>query len=121
MTSPRSPTNAALAPRPARERFFRAALRAMAPILVWALHFAVSYGLVAWGCVAWGAVAPLRGWLIAVGVAALAVVATLGVLAWRRAPGPLAVPAERWTALLALLGVAWTVVPAFVLPLCRFD
>ena len=106
---------------PRGERFFRAALRGMGPLLVWAVHFIACYLLVAWGCVAWGPGVPLRAALIALSAVALGAVGMQGVLAWRQTRTPLAVPAVRWAALLAFLGIAWTAVPLFVLPLCRFD
>lgn len=106
---------------PRGERFFRTALRSMAPLLVWAVHFASCYLVVAFGCVAWGPQAPLRALVVGASVLALLAIATQAVLAWRRRGTPLAAPAERWSSLLALLGVAWTTLPAFVLPLCRMD
>ena len=104
---------------PRTEHFFRAALRGMAPLLVWAAHFAFCYLAVAFGCVAWGPQAPLRALLIGASVLALLAIATQAALAWRRRRTPLAVPAERWASLLALLGVAWTTLPALVLPICH--
>jgi hypothetical protein len=106
---------------PRDERFFRAALRSMAPLLVWAAHFAWCYLVVAFGCVAWGPQAPLRALVIGASVVALAAITTQAVRAWRRRGTPLAVPAERWSSVLALLGVGWTTLPAAVLPLCRID
>ena len=108
-------------PRRPAEHFWRDTLRSMGPLLVWAAHFASCYLIVAFGCVAWGPQAPLRALMIGASVVALAAIVLQGVLAWRRADGPLAAPAERWSALLALLGVGWTAVPTFALPVCRFD
>jgi hypothetical protein len=103
------------------ERFFRAALRSMGPLLVWAAHFAFCYALIAFGCVAWGPQAPLRALVIGASVLAAAVIVLQGLRARRRRSSPLAAPAQRWAALLALLGVVWAAMPALVLPVCRFD
>lgn len=110
-----------MTPAPRADRFFRSALRTMAPLLVWALHFAFCYLAIACGCLAWGPRAPLRAVVIGASVVALVAIGGQAALAWRRRRTPLAVPAERWAAVLALLGVAWTSMPAFMLPACRLD
>jgi hypothetical protein len=106
---------------PPADRFFRAALRTAAPLMVWAAHFAFCYLLIAFGCVAWGPQAPLRAAALGATALALGVVGTQAVWAWRRPGTPLAASVERWSAALALLGIAWTALPAFVLPACQIN
>lgn len=90
-----------------REAFFRPVLRALAPLLLWAVHFFLCYVISA----------ERRLLLALLSAAALAVCAWL---LWRRR----AVLDERaslraWSgaggAALALIGIAWTCVPILLL------
>lgn len=98
--------------------FFAGVWAGMAPLVVWAAHFAFSYVAVAVACVG----APpdptvLRAVLLAATALAFVVIAAL---LWR-APSSLggyAVLARRVSAVLSLIGVAWSGVPMLLLPVC---
>jgi hypothetical protein len=105
------------------EPFFRRALRAALPLLVWIAHVAFSYGLAAAQCSPGGlrAGGPDRALLGAVTAAALLACA---LLAWRRRAALIdrqAGLAERAGALLALLAVvaiAWSALPLLLVRGC---
>jgi hypothetical protein len=118
---------------------FGAAVRsAAAPLLIWALHFALLYVGIAAGCwaradrVAIGG-GTLLGWLIA--AATIPVAIWLGWVAWssaRRLGWLAGSPARQIGdgagsastgaaagAVIALIAVTWETVPMLVLPLCE--
>lgn len=103
-----------------QERFFSHVWRATAPLLVWAAHFALCYGLVAVECSPALARQPSTGllWI----ATALAIGACLFML-WRVRDG-LAVHArllrlaQAGSALLALAAIAWSSVPLLLLAGC---
>jgi hypothetical protein len=92
-------------------------LRGTAPLLVWALHFALCYGLVGAQCspalVEPGA--PSRTLLLILSAVALA--ACLPMLD-RRMPVRLLDWASAGSAVLALAGIAWTTAPLLLLDGC---
>lgn len=107
-----------------------------APMALWALHFVAAYSLVGLGCEeGWDqqrtlGLSALVWSLLAITVAALALIALLGLRGWqaRVASGNAADPGQRRrrflasaTALLAILAtiaVLFTAVPVFLLPPC---
>ena len=102
--------------------FFAGVWVGMAPLLVWALHFAACYVAVAVACTSTPAnpeLPMLRTWLIAATAVALV---TLVAMLWRarasRPAGRFDLLARRVCAALALVGVAWSVVPMLVLTTC---
>jgi hypothetical protein len=105
------------------EHFFRRALRATLPLLIWIAHFAFSYGLAAAQCAPGGlrAGGPDRVLLGAVTAAALAACA---LLAWRRRAAlkdreaGLAERAGAVLALLACVAIAWAGMPLFMVSGC---
>jgi hypothetical protein len=104
--------------------FFAGVWAGMAPMLVWALHFAVSYVAVAVMCasaVRSGAGEPeaLRWSLVA--ATALAVWVLAAMLWHARASAPESTYVQivqRVGATLSLIGVAWSGVPLAMLPVC---
>jgi hypothetical protein len=99
------------------ERFLSRLLRGTLPLIVWGLHFALCYALVAAQCTAQ---APSRSLLALVSVLALGACAAL---LWR-ARGTLAGISEQtglldWaaagSAVLALAGIMWASVPVLLL------
>lgn len=109
--------------------FFASAGLMAGSLAVWAAHFTAVYGFVALACA--------RGWTgssvfgigltdaaVAVAtVAALAATVLLAIVGWRRRGGLR--PDSRFvadvtllTALLASLGIVWTALPAFLVPMC---
>ena len=108
-----------------RDHFFVRALNGTLPLVVWAAHFFASYSLVAAQCspAAITRDAPSVWMLAALSAAALG---ACGWLLWRalrvvRAAG--GHPAlHDWAALgsgiLALMGIAWTTLPLFMLDGC---
>jgi hypothetical protein len=105
------------------EHFFRRALRATLPLLIWIAHFAFSYGTAAAQCAPGGlrAGGPDRLLLGAVTAAALAACA---LLAWRRRAALLSHGvglAERAGAVLAVLAcvaIAWGGLPLLLVAGC---
>lgn len=106
-----------------REHFFGHLLQGAGPLIVWALHFLVSYVLVAAGCCTafaqstWLGVPALR---IALWAASTLALIVIGLLIARslRLQGGLARTAGAGCGALALIGVAWTTLPVWALPLC---
>ncbi len=100
-------------------------LRASAPLLVWATHFGLCYGLAGARCspALFNAAAPGGGALLVISGVALALCA---LLAWRAMAvlrdADESTPLRAWAgaggAVLALVGVAWTSVPALMLDGC---
>ena len=108
-----------------REQFFRKLLRGTLPLLVWAVHFGASYVLVAAQCSPAG-FAPGHPQRLPLVLMTLAALAACAALAWR-ARGVLAAADERtplldWaaagSALLGLVGTAWTAVPLWFVDGC---
>lgn len=103
------------------ERLFSQIWQASAPLLVWAAHFTLCYGLVAAECSpALARREPSVGWLW-IGTA-LAIGACLWML-WRaravlQEDAGLVKLAQAGSALLALAGIAWTSVPLMLLGGC---
>jgi len=100
-----------------RDNLLTALFKGTAPLLVWALHFSVCYGLVAAQCSP--ALAepggPSRMLLLILSAVALAAcVAMLG----RQWPVRLLDWASAGSAVLALTGIAWTTVPLLLLDGC---
>ena len=108
------------------EHLLRHVLQGSGALIVWALHFFGVYGLVAAACctpfaqTTWFGMSALR-----VSLWALSALAALGI-AWLiarglRLPPSLLRSASVLGGTLALLGVAWTTVPLWVLalPACR--
>ena len=105
------------------EQFLRRMLQGGGPLMVWALHFFVAYGLVAAaGCSAfaeasWFGVSALRALLWGLSVLAAAVIALL-IARSLRLPRGLLRSAGAGGGGLALLGVVWTTLPMLLaLPL----
>ncbi len=102
------------------DRLPRQVLLGSAPLLVWALHFTLCYGLVAAQCSPALSQPPQRWLLIAISLAALGL---CGALLWR-APRAWSVDARLmdWAraggALLAMAGIAWTSLPLLLLDGC---
>lgn len=105
-----------------RENLFTDLLRGTAPLLVWALHFTLCYGLVGAQCspALFTPEAPSRGLLIA---ASLGAVGLCSLLLWKGWPAP--APELRlldWaiagSAVLAIAGIAWTALPLLLLDGC---
>jgi hypothetical protein len=117
-------------PEPAscRRGFFAGSLRASLPLWLWAAHFAFCYVGVAVGCHAGGheqalaGLSLLRWMLLLASVLALVLGAFLLHRAWRQAgrgaDGGLRARVQCVAAGLALVGIAWTTVPALSLPTC---
>lgn len=107
--------------------FFAHTWAGSAPLLLWALHFAFCYGAVAVGCTALlNGGAPLTaGQLrLLLGGATVLALALGALLLWRAlraggGPGSRLLPRVRLlSALLALVGMAWTGLPLALLPVC---
>jgi hypothetical protein len=113
-----------------RASFFGGSMRASAPLWIWAAHFAFCYVAVAIGCdagwhrVDWAGLSALRWTLASGSVVAIAAAVLLLVAARRHARGAghagLAARVGLLVAALSLLGIAWTSLPALLLPACRF-
>lgn len=109
--------------------FFGALLRGSLALWLWALYFAFVYVGVAVGCRAgWqqaslpGGASPLRALLLVGSGLAVAAALLLVVRSLRRPTtgGDDLLPrVERIAAGLALIAIAWTAVPAMLLPLCQ--
>jgi hypothetical protein len=108
----------------ASEHFFRRLLRGILPLLVWLLHFSFCYGLAAAQCSPGGmrAGGPDR-LLLAIATAVALVLCAW--LAWRRRAvlrHPAAAGLLAWAgfllAFLALVAVAWTSLPIFLVAGC---
>ena len=117
--------------------WFRTLRGSVSSLVVWALHFAVSYALVGIGCDAgwqrlpFAGVNALTALLIALTLPALALIAWIGWRGWRtyrraNPPGPSEVIA-RWrflglvtlaVAVLAFVSAVMTAVPMLLLPPC---
>lgn len=112
----------------ATERFLARLAWASAPLWAWALHFFLSYALVAIGCDAGpGGVrrlepATLRGLALGAGLLAWLAIAACARGACRtRSPaeqGRLLDTALALVAVLAAIGVGWTLLPLLLLPPC---
>lgn len=105
-----------------------------APMAVWALHFVAVYAMQGLACAQDWQRAPLAGreavfwWLLLATLVALGVIAALGLRAWRalRRPGDADAArrhrfARRVTlaaSAMALVAVAFTAIPIFLLPAC---
>lgn len=105
-----------------RERLFKRTLQGTAPLLVWAAHFTLCYGLVAAQC----SPALLMPGAPTIWLLALASVAALAVCGWMLWRSRLALGeqarlldwARTGSATLALAGIAWTSVPLLLLDGC---
>jgi len=114
MTSPRHAT------------FFAGVRAGAAPMLLWSAHFAFCYVAVAVGCSALAhgggaSASSLRLALVAGTAMALAAGAWLFVRACRadaRKPATLLAKVRLASAVLALVGIAWSALPLAFLPLC---
>jgi hypothetical protein len=112
-----------------RTSFFGGALRASAPLWVWAAHFGGCYVAVAIGCDAgwhgarWAGLSALQWGLVSASVIALAVAACLLLAACRAARRTdhegLALRVGVLGAALSLVGIAWTTTPVLWLPTCH--
>jgi hypothetical protein len=112
----------------AAERFLPRLAWASAPLWAWALHFFLSYVLVAIGCDAGpgGArrldPATLRALAVGAGLVAWLAIAACARGACRvrarHAPGRLLDAALALAALLAAIGIGWTLLPLLLLPPC---
>lgn len=104
-----------------------------APMAVWALHFVAVYAMQGLACAQDWQRAPLGGreavfwWLLLATLAALVVIAALGLRAWRalRQPEDDAARRHRFArrvtlaaSAMALVAVAFTAIPIFLLPAC---
>ena len=108
-----------------RDRFFVRVLHGTLPLLVWAVHFFVSYSLVAAQCspAAITRDAP-RVWMLA--LLSAAAVGLCGLLLWRAWRTVRAADGEPalhdWAALgsgiMGLMGVVWTSLPLLMLDGC---
>lgn len=107
--------------RAPRAGLFAGVWAATAPLAVWALHFAFSYVAVAALCTRAAANTPPALMPLLVTGTAVALL-TLALWTWRAmraSPEPTLIRTVRRTsALLALLGVAWTAVPFTLLVPC---
>ena len=97
-------------------------LRASAPLLVWGVHFFLCYAFIAIGCTAGISEAMHKAVLLAATALALAAAAAMAVRPWRRihgpAPGRLRDLATLCGAGLAVMGMAWTLIPLWLLSVC---
>ena len=108
-----------------REHFFRKLMRGTLPLLVWAAHFGASYVLVAAQCSPAG-FAPGHPQRLPLALLTLAALALCGALAWRARrtlagadeDAALLDWAAAGTALLGLVGIAWTAVPLWFVEGC---
>lgn len=106
-----------------RERFFGKLLRATLPLLVWGVHFAACYVLVAFQCSPAG-FAPGNPHHLPLALMTLAALGVCAVLAWRMratlagAPASLFERAEAGMAVLGFMGIAWTSVPLWFVAGC---
>ena len=107
--------------------FFAATWVGSAPLLLWALHFALCYGAVAVGCTAilhGGALLTPGQLRLLLGGATVLALALCALMLWRalpagrRADGGLLPRVRLLGALLALVGMAWTGLPLALLPVC---
>ena len=109
--------------------FAGATWRGAMPLGIWALHFSACYVGIAVGCNAgwqrstWLGVPSLQASLALLTLLALSAAGALVWQACRDAAGSRALlPAVRaLTALLTLVGIAWSSVPLWLLPLCRYN
>ena len=109
-----------------RSPFFAGVRAASAPLLLWALHFALCYVAVAAGCtaIAHGASLTPAALRLALVVAAVLALALGGWLVWRAWRACLAgdgdlLPKARFAcALMAWIAIVWTGVPLALLPAC---
>lgn len=105
-----------------RENLFADLLRATAPLLVWALHFTLCYGLVGAQCspALITPDAPARGVLIAASLGAALLCAFLLWRGWPARTGNVRLLdwAIAGSAVLALAGIALTALPLLLLDGC---
>ena len=100
--------------------FLRGVLHGSLPLWLWAGQFAFCYGWVAAACHA-GVSAPwVRGPLVAASALALAAVSWQLVRACRSRNAGLLAVVSAVGALLAAIGIVWSLVPMLVLTTCRF-
>jgi hypothetical protein len=89
-------------------------LRASAPLLVWGAHFFFCYAFIAIGCIAGIGETMLKAVLLAATALALG--------SWRRLDGPaprrLRDLAALCGAILAIMGMGWTLIPLWLLGVC---
>ena len=105
-----------------KDRLFRQILQATAPLILWALHFSVCYGVVAALCSP-ALVGPGMPVLWLPWLATALALAGCGYLLWRSraalTPGAGLVPlASAAGAVLALAGIGWTTLPLLLLGGC---
>jgi hypothetical protein len=112
----------------ARSPFFAGAWAGAAPLLLWSLHFAFCYGIVAAGCAAilqaGALITPMQLRLVLAGGTMAALGLGGGLLlcachAVRQGQGDLLPKVRLASALLALVGMLWTGLPLALLPVCR--
>lgn len=96
---------------PHNERFFRTTLAVTAPLILWAVHFFITYIYAEAACHS-------QAFLNIVSVMALLAGAFLLLRACRRQPRTLAGVAGQCCALLGLAGIAANTVPILLLPIC---
>jgi hypothetical protein len=111
----------------AHEHFFLRTFNATAPLLLWAIHFFGAYIFTAMSCatklvhVVWSE-RPAIGWLLAAWTfLAMALVLWLllrAVLDYKKSQSALMSGARFGCALLGAIGIAWTSIPLFILPVC---
>jgi hypothetical protein len=115
---------------PTQDHLFKNMLLATAPLLVWAAHFFFSYAFVAAACVAGLDSATIAGMpILETGLllASMLALGTAAALLWRplrrvcRRGGSdrLIDTAKVGSAMLALIGIAWTSLPMLMLKGCN--
>lgn len=100
--------------KPKGDDFVAHSRQAVLPLLVWAVHFGFCYVFLAAACSARWQAPLITGTLVGASAAAGLWLAVLLALALRRRPGR---AVRAGASVLALLGVAWTTLPVFALPL----
>lgn len=99
-----------------------ALLRLAAPFTLWLVAFSLLYGLHGLACAARSPLPPeaARAILAAAALGAVAAQVALAVWLGRRSRGPdLLARATGILAVAAVIAVAWTAIPALVLPICE--
>ncbi|GGI54960.1 hypothetical protein [Oxalicibacterium solurbis] len=107
--------------------FLRLALDAAAPLLLWLFYFFACYAFVAAGC---ASMLARMQWLGRPAISLVLTIATVAMtllillllgraaIRWHAGPRVLLSTARLGIAALALLGVIWTALPHWVMPVC---
>jgi hypothetical protein len=104
-----------------RSPFLRAVMDGSLPLWIWAAQFAFCYGWAALACGAGMTAVWVRAPLVAASLVATVAIVWMLVRACRVSREGLLATVRGISALLALIGVVWAVVPVFVLPACSFS